>query len=318
MTHTRPLGPPSRHSLQPAMTACMALITQHSMQHAQCCVAHVHALTQLTWPILSAAPAPAPAPGNATSRRAAVQSHTVPARCPQVKCDRCTLWLNGLMLVDLWEAAPGGAPVAKASGPVNLTAAGPHKLELTFSTTKLEAAVLVLQWAPCSAPADAAALTSTAGIDSSAVWQPEQLMTGWLGGMQCDVWQAEAISQLAPPSYKFRLPDCPGPWHKASDSCQLPVIGTLGEMLPGLGEAQPGSRFSVRCYSYSSREFQGTLVAGPEDVHSRVWLAGAEVSCALQWLARSDVLDEEHQELQECLMSLKLLWARPGLYGSAT
>jgi hypothetical protein len=185
------------------------------------------------------------------------------------------------MLVDLWEAAPGGAPVAKASGPVNLTAAGPHKLELTFSTTKLEAAVLVLQWAPCSAPADAAALTSTAGIDSSAVWQPEQLMTGWLGGVQCDVWQSDAINQLVPPSYKFRLPDCPGPWHQASDSCQLPLIGTLGEMLPGLGEAQPGSRFSVRCWSYSSREFHGPLVAGPEDVHSRVWLAGAEVRCVL-------------------------------------
>ncbi len=100
-----------------------------------------------------------------------------PPPAPQLKCERCALWLDRLLVLDSWEVASGEAPLAKASAPVNFTSPGYHSLAVTFESSALERAALALQWAPCGGDAASA----SAGLDSTLFWQPERAVTGWVG-----------------------------------------------------------------------------------------------------------------------------------------
>lgn len=152
-------------------------------------------------------------PGVAGSQ-AVPKCETRPSRPPQcrnraqVTCKGCTLSVGGQLLVDAWQSAatPGGA--SKQSGCVTFQRAGIHAVQVNFGGSSMADAPLQLHWARCN---DASNWSPVAAA-SSAAWAPSEGLTGWVGGMQCDVWRgaAPAAGDGPAPVYKVRLPAAVG------------------------------------------------------------------------------------------------------------
>ncbi|GAX83408.1 hypothetical protein CEUSTIGMA_g10833.t1 [Chlamydomonas eustigma] len=193
-----------------------------------------------------------------------------------VTCNRCVVWLEGLMVIDSWQglALGSASAVTQSSGCITLPArAGPAVLAVAFATANFSAAQLQLQWSPlgsCKGYTTSSTSSSSFSylsgqISTSTTWLPLSNTAGQVSGLQCDAWRSgtlPAVSQYQALPLGAVAPGSPD-FKKRLDSGQWSM--TLESLFPGLASrfppsARPNQPFSLRCWAYAPTSIAPSLL----------------------------------------------------------
>jgi len=200
----------------------------------------------------------------------------------QVTCKGCTLAVDGQLILDAWQSALAAKGATQQSGCVTFRTAGVKRIQVNFAGSNLADAPLQLHWAPCSTPSQ---WTLVPAADAAA-WAPAAAVTGWIGGMQCDVWRGPLVPSSPPPTapaplFKVRLPAALAATNPVNAVLTAAFPASLQAMLPGLAAVYPPigpQRFSLRCWTFTSAAFEGkSLTMEPAGTRSTAFLGHAQV-----------------------------------------
>ncbi|KAG2435743.1 hypothetical protein HXX76_006939 [Chlamydomonas incerta] len=123
----------------------------------------------------------------------------------KLTCAYCSMAVNGLRILDVYDFAGTGAAVTRISDCITFgNASGTHDILVRFAAADSTAAPLALGWLPCDANPAAEAVSLSTHVMNNLFWKPSSGVAGYVPGLQCDVWPS--TNRVGPAIYKFRLP----------------------------------------------------------------------------------------------------------------
>ncbi|KAG1656866.1 hypothetical protein FOA52_008798, partial [Chlamydomonas sp. UWO 241] len=198
-------------------------------------------------------------------------------------CNRCIVWVDGLLVLNVWEGVTRGF-VAKSSGCISVPAKVGAVVTVAFATPSLQVSVarLQLESAPCGTTRFG---PLSSGVATSAAWQVSSNIVGYTNGMQCDVWNAATLPALNSETQAGSgMPQ--GAVSVSAPTFKTRRVGgyadfSIKSLFPGAG-ARPSPTFSVRCWTYLDSGAVATagalaLAALPASAAARLQLAGRQV-----------------------------------------
>eukprot|EP00798_Chlamydomonas_sp_ICE-L_P009849 gene9849-7736_t len=197
----------------------------------------------------------------------------------RVTCKGCQVLLNGLVVLDAYEAMTLPLSLSKVSPCIQLKSSQFNELTIRFASNPLSAAALYLSYSDgCSATAtSSASLFKSVDniIGSWGLFSPQDAVrsnrAGYIGGLQCDAWRTANGKRTTSipttdPTWKKRLPDC---LNSALDtppsSCAMAWNFSLEDLFPGIRAASStGTTFGVRCWTFVTDKItSGVMTATP-------------------------------------------------------